>query len=360
MQALTLYEAIFCNLLWLIAFFIFLPSLKKFTKKGNAFFLWIFMSLYSTFEFTGGDFMNYLEIYSLNLLSPNESIHLEDFYYWLMQILPPNYFLWRFCIWGLASFFWILTLKKLNQNIRFAGMVFLLIVFFLFVGARQALCFSVLYYTLSILQKDKQKLTLQRICVCILLTIGVYFLHKTAIVYIIITGISLFPFGKKTLIISLILFPIIYKVFDFISFYFISEYSSFNEQSASVMERYMEGESLTANINGVIRLIIDRSAIFLLLFYSIWKIYFKNEVCPKVYLTLLKISYLLIYISYLFTGRDISKFIAPRFWDAALFPFTLFIAGYMFNKRNSIFFKACIILLILSKLYSMSYIVYKL
>lgn len=358
-DTLTFPEAIFCDFFWIIAFLICLPSLKRHSAYGRYFFLWLFIAIYSTFEFTGGDFYNYLSIYHQNLSSRYESIHIEYIYYWLINNLPHNYFIWRFAVWGLAGLFWILTVKNLHQPPQFAGLIFLLIVFFLFVGARQALCFSVLYFALSVLLK-KDKPSAISITIFISLIICSYFLHKTAIVYILLMLIAFLPIGKKTLILSLILFPVLYKIFDLIAFSFISEYSAFNEESSESMERYMEGESQGANINGILRLTIDRLPIFLLLLFSIWKIHFKKESVPKIYSILLSMSYIMIYISYLFVGRDISKFIAPRFWDAALFPLTLFITGYMYNKRTTLFFKICIYLLLLSKFYTFAYTIYKL
>lgn len=359
MEKLTLGQALFCDIFWLIAFLICLPSIKRRSTTGKYFFLWLFIAIYSTFEFTGGDFYNYLIVYNYNISTSFERTHLETFYYWLIQVLPADYFAWRFTVWGLAGFFWIQTVKNLKQNVHFAGLMFLLIVFFLFVGGRQALCFSVLYYALTIYYKKGVYQFKNAIIFLILITCS-YFLHKTAIVYILIMFISMLPLGKRTLLLSLILFPVIYKIFDSLSYLFISEYSAFNEESATSMESYMEGENITANFNGLIQLTIARTPIFFLLFYSIWKIYFKKDTLSNTYLTLLRMTFILIYISYLFTGRNISAYIAPRFWDASLFPATLFATGYIYNKRGTHFFKILFFLLLLNMGFKFAYTIYKL
>ena len=358
MEKLTLGQALFCDIFWLIAFLICLPSIKKETTTGKYFFLWLFIALYSTFEFTGGDFYHYLAIYKNNISTTFERSHLEAFYYWLIQILPHDYYIWRFTVWGLAGFFWIQAIKNLKQNVRFAGLMFLLIVFFFFVGGRQALCFSVLYYALTIYYKEGVY-KFKNAIIFLILIVCSYFLHKTAIVYILIMFISMLPLGKRTLLLSIILFPVIYKIFDSLSYLFISEYSAFNEESATSMESYMEGETYTRNIFGQIHLFINRFPILLLLIYLIRRVFINNDFIPKIYIILLRMIYILIYISYLFVGRNISAYIAPRFWDASLFPLTLFAAGYMYNKRQARFFRICFYLLLFSLLYRIAYNIYK-
>lgn len=359
MEKLTLGQALFCDIFWLIAFLICLPSIKRRSTTGKYFFLWLFIAIYSTFEFTGGDFYHYFTAYQNNLSASSDRSHFEPFYYWLIHAIPSDYFLWRFCVWGLAGFFWIQAIKNLKQNVRFAGLMFLLIVFFFFVGGRQALCFSVLYYALTIYYK-KGVYKFKNAIIFLILIVCSYFLHKTAIVYILIMFISMLPLGKRTLLLSLILFPVIYKIFDSLSYLFISNYSAFNEESATSMESYMAGENITANINGIIQRFINRLPIFLILIYSIIQIYFKKDITNHIYHILLRMTYIMIYISFLFSGRDISAYIAPRFWDASLFPLTLFATGYLFNKRNSNFFKLCFYLLLLSQIYKFSYTIFKL
>lgn len=358
MEKLTFGEAIFCDLFWLFLFFIFLPSLKDTRQKISLFLVWLLISIYSTFEFTGGDFYNYLALYNQNL-SSSDPIHLEYFYYWLIQILPSSYFLWRFFLWSIATFFWILILDGLKQNIRFSGLIFILVVFYLFVGARQALCFSVLYYALFVFCGRNEQLSLKNVVFSFFLIVLSFFLHKMAVVSVLIMLFSLLPIGKKSFILSLFAFPFLYKIFDSLAYSFILEYSAFNAEGAKSMDMYMEGENIQANFNGLLRIFIDRIPIFILLFYSMWRIFLNKEYVPRIYRILLRMSYLMIYISYLFVGRDISKFIAPRFWDAALFPFTLFIAGYMYNKRKSKIFRICFCMLLISNFFALFYTLYK-
>lgn len=67
----------------------------------------------------------------------------------------------------------------------------------------------------------------------------------------------------------------------------------------------------------------------------------------------------MIYISFLFLGRDISKFIAPRFWDAAYFPLTLFWGKVLFENRKERIVKYSIVLFFASQMYNIAYTIYK-
>lgn len=358
MEKLTLELALFCDILWLIAFFICLPVLKgNPTKAKYFFFLWLFITFYATFEFTGGDFYHYQTIYDQVVLSPFDRSHLEIFYHRLIQLLPSSYFIWRSVVWGFAAFFWIKILRNLKQDVRFAGLMFLLVVFFFFVGGRQALCFAVLYYGLTVYEKSEKK-NLKNTLIFGGFIVCAYFLHKSAVIYILILLFSLLPLGKKSIILSLVLFVPLYKAFDVLVNVFIMEYSLYNEETSESFLRYMEGESLDSNLFGLLQLFINRLPIFLLLIYSIRKVFFQKTELARIYVVLLRMVYILIYTSYLFVGREISAYIAPRFWDASLFPLTLFAGGYMFDKRKTRFFKICFYLLLLSQFYRFAYNIY--
>ncbi|MEE0624785.1 MAG: hypothetical protein UDG88_01830 [Muribaculaceae bacterium] len=360
MNKLTLTEALFCDLVWLSAlvFFYCRTYNTGHTKKTKGYFgLWLFIVLYSTFEFTGGDFFHYVEIYK-QIIQIKQEVHLEEFYCWLAVNLPHNFYIWRFVIWGLAAFFWVLTLRNLKQDVYFSGLWFVLVVFFLFVGARQSLCFSVQYYALSLYFKHNRQKKIFSIVAVLILLVSLS-LHKTAIVYILILGISFIPFGKRTLIVSVLIFPFVYKSFDYITENFIDQYSFYNEGNAAVMEQYMNGEGETLNILGIFKNIVNKAPIVILTIYSLNKVYSSKYVADKLSRVLLNSSYLLIYISFLFLGRDISKFIAPRFWDAAYFPLTLFWGKVLFENRKERIVKYSIVLFFASQMYNIAYTIYK-
>jgi len=335
-------------------------ALKKnirYTFGKGFFFFWLIITIYSTFEFSGGDFYNYKEIYN-QILYYNSSIHLESFYIWVLKLLPHNYFLWRFVVWGLASFFWIQIAKELKLDIRLYALLFFLIIFFLFVGARQSLGFSILYLGLIILLKSDNN-TYTRMVGLMIMGIACFF-HKTMFIYLIVSLISIVNFRKRTIVGFLILFPVFHNGIDLLIDP-INQLVS-DDIAINAIQRYLNSDFRSeANLYGIIRKVIDRCPVFLLIIYSIKNIFFDNERVDYIQEVLLRISFILIYVSYLFVGKDVSAFISPRFWDAALFPLTIFLSQYLFNhspQKNGLV-KISLVLFVLSKLFTIMYRVYK-
>ena len=127
------------------------------------------------------------------------------------------------------------------------------------------------------------------------------------------------------------------------------------------MQYYLDSDfRAVSNINGVIRMVIERLPVFLFLGVSTYNILIKNNKQPFIYETLLRMAFLLVYFSYLFMGQDVSAYIAPRFWDASLFPMTIFVSYYMFERRGNTFVKTSTILLVFAKLFHVCYEVYAL
>ena len=185
------------------------------------------------------------------------------------------------------------------------------------------------------------------------------FLHKSMFLYIIIMGLSLIPLNKKYIILSLLFFPIIYNSVTYISEFILTN-SFADETSQQSGENYLNSELMwEVNIYGMLRLIIERLPIFIFLFYSIKHIYFKKEHIQYSLKIFLQYSYWLIYISYLFRGQSVSSYLTNRFWDAALFPFTIFLSAYLYQQPRTPFIKKTFYLLIIANLYTLTYILYK-
>ena len=358
MYQATAIEVIFCLIVWLIAIFIYLPSIKC-TGKGlcskypsskiDSLLLLSLITLYSVFEFAGGDFYHYKEFYDLGH-SKGADDGLDPIYLWLIDIIPNNFYLWRLIIWGSAAYIWLRIIKRLNYSVRLAGCMFFLVVFYLFVGARQALAFSLLYYGLTIFLTSYK--TIDKVVGFLIFLLSYYF-HSTMIVYMILSLLALLPFSKKYFIFSILLFPFIYEFFGGVIDNFVSQLSLFNKDSSDTIMRYLESDfRVTYNLKGLIRLCLDRLPIFLLLIVSIKDVYWKKLQMQTIYKYFLQMSYILIYISYLFVGREVSAFIAPRFWDAALFPLTLFLAGYLPHTKSKRLIFTAVLFLILSKLFT--------
>ena len=356
-------DILFNVIIW---FFLFLLTNRQIkttynNQQQNIYFIGgCLIIIYSTFGFNSGDFRHYAELYN-DLVKSQFIVHVEPFYFWLCKILPNDYYLWRLMIWGSATIFLIKTFKRINTNPQFALLIFTLILMMYFHNPRQTLGYTVLYYGITLLfyhKENKQTKPYNMLIGLIWVSLS-FFLHKSMFIFILLMAFSLIPLGKKLLILSLIAFPIVYKSITYISSYILLN-SFANETSQESGTGYLESDfRIDINTNGILRLIIERLPIFLLMFYAIRNIYFKNEKVQYGLKVFLQYTYWLIYISYLFNGQEVSAFLTNRFWDASLYPLTIFLAGYLYKKPRSRFIKNCFYLLILSNLYNLSYTIYK-
>lgn len=366
MYKATFIELVFCMFFWTVAMLIYFPALKltgrgvvaRYPKSGSRLVvLFCLITLYSVFEFAGGDFYHYKEFYDVVHIQ-GERDGLDPIYLWLADFLPGSFYLWRLVIWGAAAFIWTRIIKRLGCSVSLAGCMFFLVVFFLFVGARQALGFSLLYLGLTMIVEPHAKL--DRVLGS-LIFLSAYFFHSTMVVYMLMALFVLMPLGKRFIVLSIVLFPVAYYLFDVLIDAFLVQINLLNESSASTIERYLESDfRAEANINGLIRLAVDRLPIIILLFMAMKDVFWKNLNINVVYRKFLLLSYSMIYVSYLFVGREVSAFISPRLWDAALFPFTLFLCGYFTEVKAGKIAYLCLILLLVSKIYTYLYAFYKL
>lgn len=365
---LTFTQGLFCTLAWLIAYVYEYQSISsscfiRRKRSSNGFFLLaLFLAVYSVFEYSGGDYYHYMEAYDNYKLYGVKS-NFEDFYEWLADVLPYNFYLWRLCIWGPATLLWVLTIKHLRLDPRLSAFLLFSIFFWHLVGARQFLGFGLLYLGFSLfLFPFSNRFSRKYQILGLLLIAASYPMHKTMLVYILIMFISMLPINRIGIIVALLAFPLIWKGLDLFTGFFILQNESLNEQSAESMERYMDSDfRVELNAMGIIRLLLQRLPIWLLLIYSIRHAFFstKRTTLRFVDLVFLRASFIMVYVSCLFLGKDVSAFISPRFWDASLTPFVFFLASFLYGKRRTRFFNLLFLLMFISTLYTYLYSLYK-
>lgn len=327
------------------------------SKQGIGYFLlFVLITAYSAFAFTTGDYFHYIELYN-DAVQYHGSYHFEAFYNWLITVLPVNYNIWRLAVWGLAALFLILTFKRLQLNAQFASFIFVITLMFTFANLRNALGYIVLYYSASLLfypSRHKYRSYLLGI-------IGIicsYFLHKSMFAYIILLGVSLLPFSKWVYILSLLLFPLLYRYVPVVASYVLS-YGSETSQISGNM--YLNSDfNQVANFNGLIQMFIHRFPILILLFIIIRSVYQRKEEIPFMYKVFVQYSYILIYISCLFYGQSLSAFFSSRFWNASLFPLTILFTFYFCYRPRTKAIKLSFYMLIAATLYDFAYSFYKL
>lgn len=360
MDNVTYLEICFSFFIWLVFLFCCKSQINTNSTRNRSFF-WFFVGLiiYSTFGFQTGDFTHYRDLYDI-LIHSEDPVHVEPFYYWLTKILPENYFVWRCAVWGLATIVLILIFRKLQFNATFATFIFTLVLMCYFPAPRQTLGYLVLLYGFVVaFFSDKSKT--KSYVFGIILVWGSFLLHKSMFVYVLLLGISLIPFGKWTYVGSVLLFPVIRQSVYYISSFLLSS-TLIDETGQESGEMYLDSDFYQiANFNGLIQLIMHRVPIILLMIWAIKKLYFTKESSTAYgYKVLLQYTYILIYISFLFYGQQASAFMSPRFWDASLYPFTVFLIFFLYKQKRTPLIKVCFYMLICANIYDFTYAFYKL
>lgn len=328
---------------------------RNMTHQSTCFYLCVI--LFSTFAFSVADTYHYRTLYD-EMLTYNECIHVEPFYYWLIRVLPHNYYFWRFVVWGGALLLLDRCFKRYCLEPSIVYFIFPVILLQQFALTRGALGISLFLYSLSFILKP-----LPNKGISYVLGIGgciiALSLHKSLPLYALIAILAFIPMKRPTVCLLLIAFPFI-RTFVIPFVFGILETNIFSEHTIDFATNYLEAEQTKANFNGIIRLLVDYIPRFLI-FYTLIKDYsFKTRIKPPKFIRILyQYSFILFYIALLFFGQNTSSFVSNRTLHMMYFPLTIVLSYFLRNnvKRGWIT-NTAIGLFILSDLYSFAYSIY--
>lgn len=324
-------------------------------------FVGFWMALYAVLGFLAADSYHYYRVYKI-MASDGVRAGVENFYFWLVNVLPKSFLLWRMAIWGTASIFMIWSAKLLNLNSN----VFWLMVPLLFLNqlhvTRGCLGIALMVFSSIVFIQAQEK---GNYLVCLIAILGIYassFLHKSMIIFIVLLLIAyVIPMNKKTFVSLLILFPVLYflalKVF--VNFSFLE---NLNEEQAYLITKYQSSTKKEANIFGILSNVFEKGSLILLLLIMTKKILYDKIQCSKSQFFIYKYSFFMIYVSFLFFGQQISNWISIRTLHAGSFAFVL-CATHCFDpsltgkKRSTIEYITLICFLISTIFNQMSFIV---
>lgn len=334
--------------IWLFAFMLNRKQIS-YSVIGSSFLsLWFLMTLFSTFGFIGSDYSGYSYLYNLMLLT-HSNVHVEPFYYSLIEILPNSYTFWRFVVWGLASFFYVSALKRMKVDSKFASFVVIVVLLFsTFYYLRNSLGFAVLCYAITFFVKPMVNKINSYIIAFLLIAIS-FSLHKSMIVYVMLFFLSIYPLQRKHILLSIILFPFLYFSITLYASSLLQQ-SFISEETVSYGEMYMANiDHISPTLFGWVDLAMKKLPIIFILYIGLKHLYFSKN---QMYDCFFQYSYVLFYFSFLFLGQPVSFTLSDRLWVGGIFPLTIFIAYYFNNKRNIQLFRNSMILLIVSNLYT--------
>ena len=298
-------------------------------KRGTSFLFFVFfILLYSLFyRPLDGDFWSYLETYSSG--ASFSTGNLEEYYVWLMRLIPNNYLLWRIAIWLPAAIMLAYVFRMMKIPPSYATVAFLVFGLAAFYYTRNALALAVLYLGLSVYcQNEMYKNKKWAFLVFVGIAFISWFLHKSMPLYIGIAIIAIFlPFHKNMLWIALASFPILYGL----SITLGSELLSFTQiwLSEDIGTNYLDAESAdwAYNWKGIIQLAIIYAPIVYFYFISFLHPVSRDSEDFTFFKVFYIYSFIVIYISFLFYEQG-SIAIQRRIYKSAMIPFSFVVSLY--------------------------------
>ena len=299
-------------------------------KNGTGYFFFVILILLFSLLYRpeDGDFWHYLDIY--NLGPGYEYGHMEDFYYWLLAIIPNNYLLWRVAIWLPAAIIIAFIFKSIKIPSNYATLFFLMFALTpSYYYTRNVLALAVMY--LGILYFCKQEKGISKSTNLFLfggLIIASWFLHKSMPMYILFALLAIIlPLNKKIPIYALIIFPLMYGSIMILSNSILSIDDLWGNKGNG--SNYIEATNAQyMNWKGVISLIVSYIPIFYFYIVAFRKPLSKNIPEFKYYKVFLLLAFITFYISFLFFGQG-SESLQPRIYKSSMIPFTFALCIYL-------------------------------
>jgi hypothetical protein len=309
-------------------------------KKGTiAFFLLLIIN--SVFAFWEFDTYHYWNMFIFaNQYQMYDVWEYEEVYNWLAMVVGRNFWLWRACIWIPACLFMYWSAKRLdllNRNFLVAMLLF---------GSFLSYTRGMLGHTMlvlgAVLFMDKKSDTFTKIIGLVIVCVSYYF-HKSMFVNIIFAVLALFPFGKKTVVASLIAFPFLTAIATYLINGItigqidmaLGEGVGGSNASSSFIMSIAGAEKMVANTYGKISdlfTITSECLALLYLYYNVMirKIFDSKE---KVFIYLFRLTYIAYYIASLFYFVETSSWIYSRFKYMSFFPM-VFVLGAVWSKEK--------------------------
>lgn len=341
MYSVSTYNLLFTFISWLlIILYSYSQSKRLRNSKITYRSFFVITLLFGVFACCGWDYLSYMRLYDFNYDS-DTPLHLEDIYFNIIKAMPNSYYLWRAFVWGGASYLLIRIFKSLKYPPALSLFVFSAMSMPMFLGARQSLAFALMLLGLVYIYKESAKIKFNCLIIgTIIIAVSTMF-HKSMYAYVPILILSAIPKfrNKYFFICSLIAFPFLNLIVGELIGLFVNTFANSDTSVESTM-MYLESDfRVESNLWGKIRNLITTLPVYLLLFAVFRDVYVRKKyILSPLMHTLFIMSYILIYISWLLSGKEISAFLSGRFFDTSFYPLTIFAIGaYLQNHRIRIY-----------------------
>ena len=295
-------------------------------------FLWFFSLCLIIFvsASSNSDWYNYQHLvwnYDFSLAAYS---HGEPIYGLIIKFVNHNYFLFRIIVWGSAFILTTLSFQRMNVNVNVA--IFMLMAVFLlkFNYARATLSMSCYFLGLSYLLVPSKNRKVLSFATVVLLFLGAYSFHHSILPVILLTITMFFPFDKPFVTLSLLLILPILAIFLFSHFGLLENY--IGEQSYSRLDNYIDKESQSANIYGIIANIIKYGSFVIPIVANSAIIYKNKDAVSIPMMRLYRVTISIVMFSMMFLFMQLSSNVfAYRYLFMTFIPLTI-ISVYLYQN----------------------------
>ncbi len=264
--------------------------ISKLAKLISIFLILIFC----LFAFWGADWFGYLNYFIL-IKAGAELSSVEEVYTWIINVLSPNYLIFRLIVWGSALALFYKTIRNLDLSVPYALFFFCSIYLIWFSYARATLAMAMMFYGLSLLHRSHKNTKLTKLLACTYIILSFYF-HKSSIFGIIVIILSesilFLKLNKKWIIfLILILFPIVVHFLSlFLNMYVdtsMSEEETILNNYMTAGSKYLLDDSKSLGVGVIMQRFFERFPYYMLAFLSCKLIFnrinIENKIRPFVW-----------------------------------------------------------------------------
>lgn len=325
-------------------------------SRLNFWFFLVLVSLFCTFSFSNGDFYNYQGAF-LRTVRYGKSGHMEFVYDWLINHITHSYLVWRLIVWSIATYFTILSFKRLGlSSIPAYASLTLFYVTTLYI-MRGNLGVAIMLYGLTfLLNPPKGKIGGATVLGLLLILVS-YCFHKSMILSVALLFLANLNFTRTRIRWSLYLFPVSVIAMRYFLDYMVDNGLGADDELSIYAKHYAGVQQFISNANGWIANFFCYGPVY----YTIYYTYRHNllEKFPKPIKFFYNYWYVWVYIASVCAFQDVGGWYFSRFMYMSNMPWAVFMAYLYANTPNSKQMKLLTLWAYIGAVYPVLYSVYK-
>lgn len=335
---------LFCELLLMFTLVLNIGNaFYKNVKIGTGYLmLFLVMVVYCAFYSpeVGDNFSSMESYYDYLNGVDRDNLHFERIYFYIMDLIPFGYIYYRIFLWGSACLLCVWFLKRISVNSHVATLSVLTFALpILLYYQRAAFAYVLIYVALycyisrgDLIKHNRLFKSHYRLVSVMLLLCALPF-HRAMPVYVAIALLSLLVPKNKIGIACLVIGLVAFSFSALSNSILLLDFFSDDTRETAMVYLDNDTSLLGQNFNGALANILRLMPLYIMLIYGMYKmIKTPNHFVEFEKLCIVN-TLILVFISYLFTDTSFS--IQIKFYNAAMMPWTLFLASYYTRNRGS-------------------------